>query len=113
MLATLSRLQTQRDRLAVVASSSPAPSPSKPPNNPFELPPEPPSAVAAGKMTSSKKDRKRKIQKLVDRVQVAVDAADFEKEIEDVKMERAETAAGKTVKFARVRSIPSVPPSSL
>lgn len=64
-------------------------------------------------MTSSKKDRKRKIQKLVDKVQVAVDAADFEKEIEDVKMGRAETAAGKTVKFARVRFVPSNGPSFL
>lgn len=106
MLATLSRLQSQRDRLALTAAT-PTPIPT-PPSNPFDLPPNPP-ASSGGKSTSSKKDRKRKIQKLVDKVQVAVDAADFEREIEDVKLERAETAAGKTVKFARVRPFPSSP----
>ncbi|GAA5955124.1 hypothetical protein JCM21900_001618 [Sporobolomyces salmonicolor] len=109
MLATLAKLQGQRDRLAQTPSSSPLPPSSAPstPSNPFELPPEPQSApLASAKMTASKKDRRRKVQKLVDRVQAVVDAGDFEAELgEDVKMERTGGAAGKSVRLARTPDV--------
>ncbi|GAA5851001.1 hypothetical protein JCM8547_009152 [Rhodosporidiobolus lusitaniae] len=109
MLATLSRLEAQRDRLALVPSTSSTPTslpPPASPANPFELPPEPPSSAAPAKMTSSSKERRRKIQKLVEKVQTAVDANDYEKDLgEDVKLERAEGAAGKMVKLARTPDI--------
>lgn len=55
-------------------------------------------------MTASRKDRRRKVQKLVDRVQEAADANDWERELgEDIKVERSEVAAGKMTRFARVR----------
>ncbi|GAA5928927.1 hypothetical protein JCM10213_004942 [Rhodosporidiobolus nylandii] len=107
MIATLSKLKAQRDRLAGVSSSSASPacaSPLSAPTNPFELPPEP---SAQGKaITSSRKERKRKIQRLVERVQEVIDAGDYEKELgDDVKMDRTGTAAAKTVRFARTPDI--------
>ncbi|GAA5896958.1 hypothetical protein JCM6882_007316 [Rhodosporidiobolus microsporus] len=107
MIATLAKLKSQRDRLAGTALDSPSPaSPAPtPPSNPFELPPEPPSAAAANgskAMTSSRKDRRRKIQKMLDRVQAVVDAEDYEKELgEDIKVGNPGTAAGKLIRFAR------------
>ncbi|GAA6000785.1 hypothetical protein JCM10207_004659 [Rhodosporidiobolus poonsookiae] len=102
MLATLDKLKAQRDRVALTASDSPAAraSPASPGNR-FDLPPEPPASESK-KMTSSRKERRRKLQKLVERVQEVVDAGDYEKELGgEVKMERAEGAAGKVVRFAR------------
>lgn len=55
-------------------------------------------------MSQSKKDRRKKVQKLVDRVKLALDAGDFEKELgSEIKVERVEGLAGKQVRFARVR----------
>ncbi|GAA5876083.1 hypothetical protein JCM1840_002764 [Sporobolomyces johnsonii] len=109
MLATLVKLEGQRDRLAQAPSATPISPSSAPstPSNPFELPPEAQSApLTAAKMTASRKDRRRKIQKLVDRVQAVVDAGDFEKELgEDVKMERTGGAAGKSVRLARTPDV--------
>lgn len=113
LLATLVKYKDQRDRLALAseASASPkeVPSPgrtaTKKPSNPFELPP----AVATNKtdspkMTTSRKERRRKVQKLVDKVQDAVDAGDWERDLgEEIKVERSEVAAGKMTRFARVR----------
>lgn len=105
MLATLAKLEAQRDRLALNAPSDSATSPPAKTKNPFELPPE---VTADGKvktMTASRKDRRRKMQKLVDKVKSAVEAGDWEKQFgEEVKMERSGSAAGKLVRFARVRS---------
>ncbi|BGP53319.1 ubiquitin-specific protease ubp1 [Rhodotorula sphaerocarpa] len=111
LLATLVKYKDQRDRLALAseASASPkeVPSPgrtaTKKPSNPFELPP----AVATNKtdspkMTTSRKERRRKVQKLVDKVQDAVDAGDWERDLgEEIKVERSEVAAGKMTRFAR------------
>jgi hypothetical protein len=56
-------------------------------------------------MTASRKDRRRKVQKLVDRIKDAADAGDWERELgEDIKVERSEVAAGKMTRFARVSS---------
>lgn len=66
--------------------------------------PTPAPSTAVPKMTASRKDRRRKVQKLVDRVQEAADANDWERELgEDIKVERSEVAAGKMTRFARVR----------
>ncbi|GAA5831268.1 hypothetical protein JCM11251_007814 [Rhodosporidiobolus azoricus] len=110
MIAILQKLKQQRDRLAGIASevpfspaALPAPTSSAKPN-PFELPPETPvnGKGDSGKMTSSRKDRRRKIQKVLDRVQAVVDAEDYEKEFgEDVKVANPRTAAGKLIRFAR------------
>ncbi|BGO88882.1 hypothetical protein NBRC10512_002239 [Rhodotorula toruloides] len=108
MLATLAKLEGQRDRLALTASSDRASSPPPPAKskNPFELPPEATTEGKAKTMTASRKDRRRKMQKLVDKVKSAVDAGDWEKEFgEDVKMERSGSAAGKLVRFARTPDI--------
>lgn len=57
-------------------------------------------------MTSSRKDRRRKAQKLVDRVKAVVDAADWEKDPgPDVTMDKSDSAAGKVNRFARVRLV--------
>lgn len=54
-------------------------------------------------MTQSRKDRRKKVQKLVDRVTRIIDAGDFEKELgEDIKFERVAGLAGKQNRFARV-----------
>ncbi|GAA5936955.1 ubiquitin carboxyl-terminal hydrolase [Sporobolomyces koalae] len=99
MLATLDKYKLQRDRLAAPATSSSSSTSS--------------STVTGengkgkdSKMTNSRKDRKRKIQKLVDKIQTVVDAGDFEKLLEQgeagaIKMERASSAAGKNVNLAR------------
>lgn len=124
LLATHDKLLAQRDRLALAPpppaaipslSSSYKPSlipasaastPGEPPPapaSPFVIPPPPVQPV----MTQSRKDRRRKVQKLVDRVKAALDAGDFERELGDeVKVERVEGPAGKQVRFARVRRIP-------
>ncbi|GAA6030154.1 hypothetical protein JCM8097_009290 [Rhodosporidiobolus ruineniae] len=113
MVATLAKLEAQRDRLSLPAGSSStsspgsaSPSPAVPPN-PFDLPPEPAkNGNAEKKMTASRKERRRKAQKLVERVQAAVEASDFERDLgEDVKMDRAESAAAKVVRFARTPDI--------
>ncbi|GAA6009852.1 hypothetical protein JCM11491_000839 [Sporobolomyces phaffii] len=105
MLATLDKYKSQRDRLAgLIPTSTPAAM-----SNAFELPPggeaTTPSNGKDTKMTTSRKERKRKIGKLVDRIQTVVDAGDYEKPLEDdasgIKMERVGTAAGKSVNLAR------------
>ncbi|GAA5984413.1 hypothetical protein JCM11641_000128 [Rhodosporidiobolus odoratus] len=102
MTATLQKLEGQRDRLAGTLSSEPT-SPPAIPANAFALPPDPPPIKA---MTSSRKERRRKIQKLVDRVQQVVDAGDYEKELgEDVKIEKTGSAAAKMVHFARTPDV--------
>ncbi|POY70836.1 hypothetical protein BMF94_6249 [Rhodotorula taiwanensis] len=109
LLATLAKYKDQRDRLALTndSSASPASPPVKTPEsnrkpaNPFEMPTPAPS-TAVPKMTASRKDRRRKVQKLVDRVQEAADANGWERELgEDIKVERSEVAAGKMTRFAR------------
>lgn len=119
LLATLSKYEAQRDRLALQPepTTSTALDASTPvgtkrgqsrsrPANPFELPPEPALSTAAPtKMTASRKDRRRKVQKIVDRIKDAADAGDWERELgEDIKVERSEVAAGKMTRFARVSS---------
>ncbi|BGP37158.1 ubiquitin-specific protease ubp1 [Rhodotorula kratochvilovae] len=105
MLATLARLEGQRDRLALVApppSSSSSPACAAAAKNPFELPPNTTAEGESKKMTSSRKDRRRKAQKLVDRVKAVVEAADWEKDLgADITMEKSESAAGKVTRFAR------------
>ena len=62
-------------------------------------------------MTTSRKERKRKVGKLVEKIQEVVDAGDYEKPLEDesgIKMERVGTAAGKSVNIARVSLFPVV-----
>ncbi|GAA5979230.1 hypothetical protein JCM10908_002848 [Rhodotorula pacifica] len=116
MLATLAKYESQRDRLALATDTAPKAEPSpvrkngsktasssiKAAANPFELPPEPVAPVATPKMTASRKDRRRKVQKLVDRIKDAADAGDWERDLgEDIKVERSEVAAGKMTRFAR------------
>ncbi|KAL8291931.1 hypothetical protein RQP46_002189 [Phenoliferia psychrophenolica] len=107
LLATRDKLVAQRDRLALAApttsSSSPSASPSPSPTpNPFDLPPSATPPV----MTQSRKDRRKKVQKLVDKVSAAIAAGDFERELgDDVKVERVEGPAGKLVRFARTPEI--------
>lgn len=108
MHATLARVEEQRDRLALVAppvSTSPASPPSG--RNPYELSPE--SAAGDGKvktMTTSRKERRRKAQKIVDRVKAAVEAADWETSLgDDIKLEKGNSPAAKMVRFARVGSL--------
>ncbi|GAA5846588.1 hypothetical protein JCM9279_006754 [Rhodotorula babjevae] len=105
ILSTLARLEGQRDRLALVApppaSSSTTPAP-RAAQNPYELPPNTDDDGKSKKMTASRKDRRRKVQKLVDRVKVIVDAADFEKDPgPDITMDKSDSAAGKVNRFAR------------
>ncbi|GAA6048093.1 hypothetical protein JCM3770_000188 [Rhodotorula araucariae] len=105
MLATLARVEGQRDRLALAApppsSSSPAASAAAA-KNPFELPPNTTADGETKKMTASRKDRRRKAQKVVDRVKAVVEAADWEKDLgADITLERSESAAGKITRFAR------------
>jgi len=108
MLSTLARLEGQRDRLALVAPppvSSTSTSAPRGAQNPYELPPNTDDDGKSKKMTASRKDRRRKVQKLVDRVKVIVDAADFEKDPgADITMDKSDSAAGKVNRFARVRS---------
>ncbi|GAA5876882.1 hypothetical protein JCM3774_000798 [Rhodotorula dairenensis] len=112
MLATLSKYEGQRDRLTLGSETTPLLDPPKAteskqprlrgPANPFELPPEPTVPATAPKMTASRKDRRRKVQKLVDRIKDAAVAGDWERELgEDIKVERSEVAAGKMTRFAR------------
>ncbi|GJN87889.1 hypothetical protein Rhopal_000844-T1 [Rhodotorula paludigena] len=104
MHATLARVEEQRDRLALVAPPAPA-SPASPPSgrNPYEFPPE--TAAGNGKvktMTTSRKERRRKAQKIVDRVKAAVEAADWETSLgDDIKLEKGNSPAAKMVRFAR------------
>lgn len=108
--ATLDKLEAQRDRLAL--SSAPAPSPastapatSSTSSNAFDLPEQPVPTVAPA-MTASRKERKRKVQRLVDKVTAVLEAGDYEKELgDDIKVERVEGPAGKIVRFARVRAL--------
>lgn len=114
MLATLSKYEGQRDRLALGPETTPQLASPKTPEtkqsktsgraaNPFELPPEPAASAVARKMTTSRKDRRRKVQKLVDRIKDATLAGDWERELGDeIKVERSEVAAGKMTRFARV-----------
>ena len=93
LLATRDKLVAQRDRLALAPSSSPSPAT---PSNPFEIP-------TTLVMTQSRKDRRKKVQKLVDKVAAAIEAGDFERELgDDIRIERVEGPAGKLVRFARV-----------
>ncbi|GAA5932160.1 hypothetical protein JCM3775_004254 [Rhodotorula graminis] len=105
MLSTLARLEGQRDRLALVApppASPSTPSAARAAPNPYELPPNTDEGGKSKKMTASRKDRRRKVQKLVDRVKDIVDAADFEKDPGvDITMDKSESAAGKVNRFAR------------
>lgn len=110
LLATRDKLVAQRDRLAL-ALPPPPPPPSSSPPNAFEIPPPPPPPTAAPAMTQSRKDRRKKVQKLVDRVASAIAAGDFERELgDDIKVERVEGPAGRQVRFARVRPPSSSPP---
>ncbi|GAA5902530.1 hypothetical protein JCM8208_006913 [Rhodotorula glutinis] len=105
MLSTLARLEGQRDRLALVAPPPASPSTTSAARaspNPYELPPNTDEDGKSKKMTASRKDRRRKVQKLVDRVKVIVDAADFEKDPGvDITMDKSDSAAGKVNRFAR------------
>ncbi|ORY55524.1 hypothetical protein BCR35DRAFT_322694 [Leucosporidium creatinivorum] len=132
VLATLDKITAQRDRLALASSSaevaalssplSPATRPtttttsrssasrSSTPtrSNPSPFIAPPPSTPPA--MTQSRRDRLRKTQKLVDRLQSIVEAGDWEKELGKEfegsgKVERVEGPAGKVVRFARTPSI--------
>jgi len=108
MLATLDKYTTQRDRLAgLIPTSQPPPASSLlNSKNDFDIPQA--ETRKDTKMTSSRKDRKRKIGKLVDRLQAVVDSGDYEKDLtlgseyDGIKMERTGSAAGKTVNMARV-----------
>jgi len=111
MLATLDKYSTQRDRLAGLippAESQPTSSLLNSKNN-FDIPQA--ELKKETKMTSSRKDRKRKIGKLVDRLQAVVDSGDYEKDLtlgseyDGIKLERTGSAAGKTVNMARVSSL--------
>lgn len=112
MLATLEKYKSQRDRLAglvVPPSSNPTP-PSSTNTNPFDLPATTTKGGGDTKMTTSRKDRLKKVGKLVEKVQSVVDAGDYEKPLEiesggAIKVEKVGTAAGKSVNLARVRSI--------
>lgn len=54
-------------------------------------------------MTASRRDRLRKVQKIVSNLEDVVRAADFEQPLGDeIKMERVFGAAGKMIRFARV-----------
>lgn len=99
--ATLDKLQAQRDRLALTQPESKDSPSTSTPSNAFDLPPEP---TATPKMTASRKDRKRKTQKLVDRLQAVLDAGDFERELgsDGIKLDKVFGPAGKQTKFARV-----------
>ncbi|GAA5901785.1 ubiquitin carboxyl-terminal hydrolase [Sporobolomyces salmoneus] len=107
MSATLEKYKSQRDRLAGLI---PPPSSSTPPSaNSFDLPAAK-TTKEDTKMTTSRKDRKRKVGKLVDRIQETVDAGDYEKPLESesggaIKMEKVGTAAGKSVNIARTPEI--------
>ncbi|KAK4052024.1 ubiquitin-specific protease ubp1 [Microbotryomycetes sp. JL201] len=58
-------------------------------------------------MTSSRKDRKRKVQKVLDKLQAVTAASDFERELsgEGIKVEKVSGPAGKQTKFARTPDI--------
>lgn len=112
--ATHEKLLAQRDRLALPSSTSTPPLSTSSSTNtittesPFVIPPSPPNPT----MTQSRKDRKKKVQKLVDRVKNVIDTGDFEKELgSDIKVEKVAGPAGKQLRFARV-SANSVAPFS-
>lgn len=109
--ATLAKLVTQRDRLAALPSAAPTPAPPAASTsalakaNAFDLPPDPAPAPST-KMSAARKERRRKVQRLVERVEGVVEAGDFEKELGDeVKVERVAGPAGKQVRFARTPDV--------
>ncbi|KDE04054.1 hypothetical protein MVLG_05493 [Microbotryum lychnidis-dioicae p1A1 Lamole] len=134
LAATLTKLEEQRDRLALVDSvttltastenctttSSGSTSnrivKSSEAANAFELLLDSASystrtdAVRAApgvpKMTSSRANRRRKVQKIINQVKEAFDAGDYEKEFgNEVKVEKVFGPAGKLVRFARTPEI--------
>ena len=107
--ATLLKLEAQRDRLALILPPLPPSDPSPPSS--FDIPVQANTPV----MTKSRKDRKKKVQALVARVKAVLEAADYEKSLPvEIKVERVEGPAGKTVRLSRVspRSQPSAPKST-
>ncbi|GAA5969690.1 hypothetical protein JCM3765_006114 [Sporobolomyces pararoseus] len=82
MLTTLSKYKTQRDRL-----------------------------TSGGEMTISRKERLKKLNKLVEKIESVVNSGDFERLLENegggttIKVEKVGTAAGKLVNLARTPEI--------
>ncbi|KAM0788045.1 hypothetical protein ACM66B_006243 [Microbotryomycetes sp. NB124-2] len=118
--ATLDKLAAQRDRLALT-NAQPAASDksSNLGSNGFNLlttdastttttttkpSVERPNQIV---MTSSRKDRKRKVQKTLDKLKAVTEASDFERELsrEGIKVENVSGPAGKQTKFARTPEI--------
>lgn len=105
VVATLDKYVAQRDRLA----SGAAPEVKGPildtaSTNRFDTP-QPALVTGKASMTSSRKDRLRKTQKLVDKLEATIAAADYERVLgDDIKVEKVYGAAGKMIRFARVRA---------
>lgn len=71
------------------------------------------STSSSTELSASKKDRYKKLTKLIEKLERVVDAGDFENHLietnDGIKMEKIGTAAGKSVNIARV----SLPPPLL
>lgn len=108
MMGTYNRLVAQRDRLASIAPPTPPSLEQQITRDPTSVLLDsltPPTAsISASTTTSSKskKNRLREVKKLLEKVRCAVDASDFEREIEGIRIERILGPAGKMINFARV-----------
>ncbi|KAK4051260.1 ubiquitin-specific protease ubp1 [Microbotryomycetes sp. JL221] len=119
VLATLDKLKAQRDRLALstsngfdqVESSSDKQTLITNDNSFQTLPLDASTSTNTLKqsktMTSSRKDRRRKVQRLLDKLESIVSSSDFEKDLKNdgIKFEKIIGPAGKQIKFARTPNI--------